>query len=423
MNLATQTVPAILGGPKAVTLDQKEAMRWPLLTADDEQAVIQVLRDGDLSLHRVTRELEEDYRQYFGVRHALAHCNGTAALLAAFFALGLQPGDEVLVPSATFWASVVPMLWLGAIPVFCESEFERLGIDPSDAARQITSRTRAIVVTHLWGMPAKMTELIALARRHNLKIVEDASHAQGAIWRDRSCGALGDISVFSLQSSKLAPAGEGGMLLTNDETLMERAICLGDIERIRELDTPAYRYAATSFGIKTRMAPLSAAVARVQLRRLEERNALRNDAFGYLSDRLEQLGFETFLPPPHIRRVYFEFVFRCRGALSALTRPQLVEALQAEGCAVSLPRYPLLHQQPLFTEGSFDRIARTQGNKPSYDPSALPRTTQVNNELLRLPGFPRASRQLMSQYAEAFEKVLAHAQPIAAHGSSDGIAF
>ena len=414
MNLATQTLPAILGGSKAVTLDQKEAMRWPLLTADDEQAVIQVLRDGDLSLHRVTRELEEDYRHYFGVRHALAHCNGTAALLAAFFALDLQPGDEVLVPSATFWASVVPMLWLGAIPVFCESEFDRLGIDPSDAARKITARTRAIVVTHLWGMPAKMTELMTLARQHNLKIVEDASHAQGAIWRDRSCGALGDISVFSLQSSKLAPAGEGGMLLTNDEALMERAICLGDIERIRELDTPAYRYAATSFGIKTRMAPLSAAVARVQLRRLEERNGLRNDAFGYLSQRLEQLGFETFLPPPHVRRVYFEFVFRCRGALSALTRSQLVEALQAEGCAVSLPRYPLLHQQPLFTEGSFDRIARTQANKPTYDPSALPQTTQVNNELLRLPGFPRASRQLMIQYAEAFEKVLAHAQPIAA---------
>ena len=107
MNLATQTLPAILGGSKSVTLDQEEAMRWPLITPDDEQAVIQVLRDGDLSLHRVTCVLEEDYRQYFGVRHALAHCNGTAALLAAFFALDLQAGDEVLVPSATFWAAVV----------------------------------------------------------------------------------------------------------------------------------------------------------------------------------------------------------------------------------------------------------------------------------------------------------------------------
>ena len=408
MSLSMQTKPAILGGSKSVTLDQSEAMQWPLLTAEDEHAVLKVLRDGDLSLHPVTRDLETDYREYFGSRYALAHCNGTAALLAAFFALDLQPGDEVLVPSATFWASVVPMLWVGATPVFCESEFERLGIDPVDAESKITPRTRAIVVTHLWGMPAKMSELIALARKHNLRIIEDASHAQGATWRDRPCGTLGDISVFSLQSSKLAPAGEGGMLLTNDEALMERAICLGDIERIRELNTPAYRFAATSFGVKTRMAPLSAAVAQVQLRRLAERNAQRNESFAYLSERLEKLGFETFLAPSHVQRVYFEFVFRCRSALASISRPQLVEALRAEGCEVSLPRYPLLHQQPLFTEGTFNKILRSE-NVPTYAPDALPRTAQVNEELLRMPAFPRASRELMDQYAEAFDKVILHA--------------
>jgi len=417
MNISTQTIPAILGGARAVSLDQHEALRWPLLTTEDEHAVLRVLRDGDLSLHPVTRELESDYCEYFGARYALAHCNGTAALLAAFFALDLQPGDEVLVPTATFWASVAPMLWTGAVPVFCESEFDRLGIDPVDAERKITPRTRAIVVTHLWGMPARMTELLALAKKHKLRIVEDASHAQGAVWRDRPCGTLGDVSVFSLQSSKLAPAGEGGMLLTNDPGLLERAICLGDIERIRELQTPALRFAATSFGIKTRMAPLSAAVAQVQLRHLEERNARRNEAFAYLSERLEKLGFETFLGPSHIRRVYFEFVFRCGKEMAGLSRGQLVEALRAEGCEVSLPRYPLLHQQPLFTEGAFERIARTGETPPRrYEPDALPRTVQVNEELLRLPAFPRASRQLMEQYAEAFEKVVTHAGAIAETG-------
>src|SRR5262245_56864740 len=215
--------PAILGGLKAVTIDGSVANRWPIIGPEEEQAVLEVLRHGDLSCHPVTKQLEEDYQNYFGVRHALAHCNGTAALLAAFFALDLQPGDEVLVPGATFWASVVPMLWVGAKPVFCESEFERLGLDPVDAERKIPPRTRAIVVTHLWGMPAKMTELIELARKHNLRIIEDASHAQGAFWRESPCGTLGDISVFSLQSSKLAPAGEGGILLTNDAALMERA--------------------------------------------------------------------------------------------------------------------------------------------------------------------------------------------------------
>src|SRR5256885_8248707 len=122
--------PAILGGTKAVTGDQEAANRWPIITAEDEQAVLDVLRSGELSCHPVTRELEADYRSMFGARHAVAHCNGTSALLAAFFAFNLQPGDEVLVPSATFWASVLPMLWLGPSPVFFESERERLRVAP-----------------------------------------------------------------------------------------------------------------------------------------------------------------------------------------------------------------------------------------------------------------------------------------------------
>jgi len=411
--------PAILGGPRAVTLDGSEANRWPILTAEDEAAVLDILRDGDLSLHPVTRRLEEDYRERFGVRHAVAHCNGTAALLAAFFALELQPGDEVLVPTATFWASVVPMLWVGAIPVFCESEPERLGLDPDDVERRIGTRTRAIVVVHLLGMPSRMTRLLEVARRHDLAVIEDASHAQGATWRSRPCGALGDISVISLQGGKLAPAGEGGMFMTNNDAYAERALCLGDMVRIAELQTPARRFAGTSFGIKTRMAPLSAAVARVQLRRLAERNARRNLNLAYLSEKLERLGLETFLPPPHIDRVYFEYMVRYDSARSGLPIDRLVAALVAEGCDVCHPQYPLLHQQPLFTEGHFARIARLTDRPgitlPVYRPDALPRTEAANLTLLRLPTFPSADTALLDQYADAFDKVLSNAEAITAH--------
>ena len=194
VNVTTADLPAILGGDPAVTLDQKAANRWPVLTAEDERAVIQILRDGDISTHPVIRQLEQDYREFSGLPYALAHCNGTSALMAAFWAIGLQPGDEVLVPSATFWASVLPLVWLGAVPVFCESEPERLGLDPADMEKRITARTKAIVVVHLWGMPSKMTEIKALAQKHDLKIVEDASHAQGVSWRGQPsaciCSAL-----------------------------------------------------------------------------------------------------------------------------------------------------------------------------------------------------------------------------------------
>lgn len=408
--------PALLGGPPAVTLDASEANRWPILTAEDEEAVCAVLRDGNLSLHPVTRQLEDDYRELIGMPHALAHCNGTAALLAAFFALDLQPGDEVLVPSATFWASVVPMLWLGAIPVFCESEPRRLGLDPDDVERKITPRTRAMVIVHLWGMPCRMTRLRAIAEAHDLRIIEDASHALGASWRDRPCGSFGDISVFSLQGDKLAPAGEGGIFLTRDDAYMERATCMGDIMRILEIQGPARRFAGTSFGIKTRMAPLCAAVARTQLRSLPERMAQRTRNLVYLSERLEELGFDTYLAPPHVERVYFEFIVRYDEQRCGLPIDVLVKALQAEGCSIDAPRYPLVHQQPLFTEGRFADIARIDGRPdievPQYRPDALPVTESVNRELLRLPTFSRAETELLDQYADAFEKVLSNSESI-----------
>jgi len=390
-------------------LDQAEANRWPLFTQEDEAAVLAVIRDGDLSTHRVTRELEDDYKAYFGAKHALAHCNGTAALLASFFAIDLKPGDEVIVPSATWWASAVPMMWLGAVPVFAESEPQRMGLDPDDVERRITARTRAIVVVHLWGMPSCMTELLAIARRHNLKVIEDASHAHGARWRGKLCGMLGDIGVFSLQGHKLAPAGEGGMLLTNDDALMERATLLGDVVRIWELPTPARRFAATSFGIKTRMSPLNAAVARVQLRHLNERNARRNANLEYLSAHLEAMGFDTFLPPSHVERVYFEFLVRVNPARVGKSAGELIEALQREGCDVQHPRYPLLHQQPFFTEAAFSAILRLPEGMPApvYKADALPRTSAMNDQLLRLPSFPSAGRELLDQYVAAFRKVLA----------------
>ncbi|HET6267170.1 MAG TPA: DegT/DnrJ/EryC1/StrS family aminotransferase [Acidobacteriota bacterium] len=388
-------------------VDLAVANRWPMLTTEDEEAVLEVIRDGDLSCHRVTRQLEEDYREFFGMKHALAHCNGTAAMLASFFAAGLETGDEVLVPSATFWASVVPMLWTGAIPVFCESELDQLGLDPEDVERRVTPRTRAIVVVHLWGMPSKMSELMRIARRHNLLVIEDASHAHGALYMDKRCGTFGDVSVFSLQSSKLAPAGEGGMLMTNSDQIYEQAICLGDMMRVLELESPAKRFYGTTFGVKTRMAPLSAAIGRVQFARMQERNDKRNANLIYLSHQLEALGFDTFLAPQGIQRVYFEYLIRRRPGRISVQRDELIGALRGEGCDVSAPRYPLLHQQPLFREGQYMRIARPLPDTilPDYR-AALPQTEKGMEELIRLPAFPAANRDHLDSYVDAFERVV-----------------
>ncbi len=386
-----------------VTHPQDALLQWPRFEPEDEAALARILRDGNVSTHPVIGELEAAFAQWNGRRHAVAHGNGTMALLAAFHALDLEPGDEILVPTATFWASVVPMLWCGLVPVFCESEAETLGLDPADLEARLTPRTKAIVIVHLWGLPCKVEALLAFARRHGLKVIEDASHAHGASVDGVPCGRFGDVSVFSLQGDKLVPAGEGGVLLTDDAELHERVITLGDITRIYRLPSAARRFAATSFGLKTRIAPLSAALGLQLLGRLEATNAVRGRHHEWLSARLEALGFDTFLPPAGTKRVYFEWIIRHRDERVNLDR--LLPELQALGCRVSLPRYPLLHEQPFFTEGHESAIARFPVRER---PASFPATAAANGRLLRLPNFSQPGAEpLLEQYAEAFEAAMA----------------
>jgi|TARA_B100000959_G_C14978613_1_gene622536 dTDP-4-amino-4,6-dideoxygalactose transaminase len=415
MTTVTQ-LPAILGGEQAVTLDQTEATRWPLIDNQDEQAVLDVLRSGNLSLHPIVEELENNYKERTQRQFALTHNNGTSAILAGLHSIGVQPFDEVIVPSATWWSSVMPVLHCGGVPVFAELEPTCLGLDPDDVERKITEKTKAIVVVHLFGMPSKMDELVAVAKKHNLKILEDASHAHGAIYKGKPIGSFGDVSIFSMQGNKLCPSGEGGILLCDDQEIWESAVRLGHYERLINLESNNKYFAATGFGFKFRMAPMAAALATSQLSRMDERNAKRNKNCVYLSNKLEALGIETFLAPEDVNRVYFEFLVRYDESKTGLPINDLVKALQVEGAHVAAPRYPLLHQQPVFTHDVWSKIARLPATEDNpihqYDPTDLPNTTLGNGSLLKLPAFPSANKDLLDQYSNAFEKVLAHANDI-----------
>ena len=405
-------LPAILGGEQAVTLDQEIANAWPIITEQDEQAVLDVLRSGNLSLHPIVGELEEDYKKLTGRQFALTHNNGTSAILAGLHAIGIQPFDEVIVPSATWWSSVMPVLHCGGVPVFAELESCCLGLDPEDVESKITDKTKAIVVVHLFGVPSKLDELVAIAKKHNLKILEDASHAHGATYKGRPIGSFGDVSIFSMQGNKLCPSGEGGILLCDDQETFESALRLGHYERLLNLESQNKYFAATGFGFKFRMAPMAAALAHSQLKKMPERNALRNKNCAYLSRKLETLGIETFLSTDDFSRVYFEFLVRYDENKSGLPIADLAKALQAEGALVSAPRYPLLHQQPVFTQNVWSKIARLPATKENpihvYDSADLPKTILGNGTLLKLPSFPSADEALLDQYFLAFEKVLEH---------------
>ncbi len=409
-------LPAILGGEQAVTLDQEIANAWPIITEQDEQAVLDVLRSGNLSLHPIVGELEEDYKKLTGRQFALTHNNGTSAILAGLHAIGIQPFDEVIVPSATWWSSVMPVLHCGGVPVFAELESCCLGLDPEDVESKITDKTKAIVVVHLFGVPSKLDELVAIAKKHNLKILEDASHAHGATYKGKPIGSFGDVSIFSMQGNKLCPSGEGGILLCDDQETFESALRLGHYERLLNLKSQNKYFAATGFGFKFRMAPMAAALAHSQLKKMPERNALRNKNCAYLSRKLETLGIETFLSTDDFSRVYFEFLVRYDENKSGLPIADLAKALQAEGALVSAPRYPLLHQQLVFTQNVWSKIARLPATKENpihvYDSADLPKTILGNGTLLKLPSFPSADEALLDQYFLAFEKVLEHTNDI-----------
>ena len=405
--------PAILGGDPVVTGEHGVNCLWPIIENDDITAVSKVLMDGDISTHPIRYELEAAYAQKFERQYAVSHNNGTSALFAAFFACGLDPEDEVLVTSATWWSSVLPMLWLGAVPVFCECETENFGISVADMIAKLTNKTIAIVVVHLWGMPSKMDEIQQFAKEHDLKVIEDASHAHGAAINGKPCGSFGDVSVFSLQGDKLSPAGEGGMLLTDNYDIYEKVLCFGDVTRIYQLDTPAQRFAATSFGNKTRMAPLSAAVGLSQLKKLDKNNKRRNDNIEYVSKHLEDMGFNTYLGCKKYHRTYFEYLIKWTPECG-LAQETFVQAVCAEGAQISSPRYPLVHQQPFFLEGLWNQVARLDNGLSQYNYSdvSLPNTEKEGQLMIRLPHFSTASREFLDQYVAAFRKVQVHAEEI-----------
>jgi perosamine synthetase len=359
-------------------------------------------------------------------RIALAHNNGTGAIHAAMHAFDIQPGDEVIVPSATWWASVMPILHMGGVPVFAEAEDECFGLDPEDVEARITERTKAIVVVHLFGMPSKMDELNAVAKKHDLKVLEDASHAHGAIYKGKKVGTLSDIAVFSMQANKLVPSAEGGVLLTRDADLWEKALRYGHYERLIPMkESPNRMFAATGFGHKFRMSPLSAAFARSQFASPQRAQSpaqreLHRRLVG-AAGRVRAASTRRSGASEGIERVYFEFLDP--GTIPSKTGlpvGDLARALQAEGALVGAPRYPLLHQQPMFTHGMWATLARLVGTPfadRTYDPMDLPKTMMGNATLLKLPNFPNADAALIDQYAQAFAKVIKHADDLPREGT------
>jgi 8-amino-3,8-dideoxy-alpha-D-manno-octulosonate transaminase len=248
-----------------------------MLNEEEVQEVLAVIKSRSLSrdygpdrLDMVSR-FEQEFASKMGSSYALAVTSGTAALKVALVAAGVGPGDEVIVPAVTFIATPGSVVILGAVPIFCEVD-ESMTMDPDDLESKITSRTRAIFPVHLWGTPCKMDRIMEVARKHDLKVIEDCAQSTGATYQGRPIGTLGDLGAFSMQFGKIITSGEGGVLVTEDAELYERAVRYHDQGSFREKTRfPGFTPKLDPFvGENFRVGELTGAVALIQLRKIDQ---------------------------------------------------------------------------------------------------------------------------------------------------------
>jgi perosamine synthetase len=404
---------ALLGGAPTVT--EPTDFVWPPITPADIRAVTALLERGELSYYGREGEveaLENAFGAYIGVPFTLACSSGTAALHSAFFGLGLGAGDEVIAPTFTFLSTVMPLFVVNAVPVLVDCEPDTGNIDPARIEAAITPRTKAVVIVHVNGHACDMEPIVDLCRRRNLRLVEDASHAHGAMWNDVKVGSFGDVSVFSLQGAKLTAAGQGGLMLTADREIFERAVLLGHFRNRSFDDVTSDEYqpfGTTGYGLNYRMHPLAAALARRQLEDLDTYIDGREANLGLLSEGLATVaGVDPPARRPYAtRHPWFNYKpLYDADALDGLARRLYIEALRAEGAPVGDSTSVPLHCEHLFQVG--DDRSRTYGrhlNRRVYAAGDLPNAETYAERALRIPTYTEPRTRLITQIVDAFEKV------------------
>jgi perosamine synthetase len=329
------------------------SMSLPDLDDTDVQAVVGVLRSGRLALGPQTAEFERSIARYVGVEHAVAVSSGTAALHLVAKALGIGARDEVLVPSFTFAASVNAFLYEGATPVFVDIEPDTYNLDPQALERKITPRTKAIMAVDVFGHPAEWEQILSIAARHGLKVIDDSCEALGAEFKGRKLGGLGDAAAFAFYPNKQITTGEGGMILTNNSKVASLCRSLGNQGRAEmnswlEHERMGYNY---------RIDEMSAALGLSQLKRIETFLQKRERVADSYTERLRKLDWVR--PPlvkPYVRMSWFVYVVTLAEGLK---RDRVMQRMEARGVPVRGYFSPV-HLQPYI----LDRFGSSAGDLP-----------------------------------------------------------
>lgn len=424
---------AISGGTPI--LKREDYKNWPVITDDDRKLVNQVLDSGIVAGGTAPQvvALEKEWAEFIGAKHCLTTCSGTAALHMALAAVDVGPGAEVLVPAYTFLATASCVIHQMAIPVFVDIEPKTYTIDPTKIEAAITERTKAIMPVHIQGCPADMDPIIEIAKKHNLHIIEDACQAHGAIYKGRMCGTIGIAGAFSLNNLKNLCGGEGGLFVTDDEDVLKK----GDLVRYfgDEADEKTLRqkYNSSILGYMYRNHELPAALARGQLKHLNEHNATRIRNAEYLSGELAKIpGVIPPHCPPDYKHVYWFFAVRFDPQAAGIDadpirfRVAVEKALFKEGVLVGQWQNMPVLAQDVFQSmiGIGDRypwaINEAKGVTYKYDVADFPVAKMLCDTYTNVHSIhPPNDLVLNEKVVAGFHKVFANLDEVMDHADDD----
>ena len=417
---------AINGGSKAIVDDLDPVIHWPLVDDEIIAAVSDVLKAGSMSGSDITKQFEKAYAEWNGVEYGLGVCNGTAGLLEAFWACGIGAGDEVIAPSITYWASVAGILSLGAAVNFADIDPVNLCIDPADIEHRIGPGTKAIITVNYCGNMCDYDRISAIAKKHNLYVIEDNSHSHGALYKGRMAGSLGDISPASLMSGKAFAIGEAGIVLTHHRDLFERCVAFGHYERTgvaSNFNTAAQYITDPALqvfsglpigGVNHRMNQTCAAMGLIQLKRYPEQMAEMTRAVNYIADRIDEIpGIHTYRPEPGSGTTmggwYTPKAAYDASKMKGVPAGKFQQACIAEGLTIAWVNKPLhlhsfFHELDFFHQGKPTAVAFGQRDV-RQGPGSLPVAESIHEKVIGLPNVKRLNRPLLDQIVNVYYKV------------------
>jgi len=420
MTKETKGILALYGGEKIVTINDPH-FNWPIIGQDETEAVLKQLKKAEVSYYRcsgIIEQFENEFAEFHNTKYAISTSSGSSALHAAFFSLGLPIGSEVIAPAYTHLGTVFPMLHVGLVPILCDIEEQTGNIDTEKIKFKISENTRAIVVTHQYGHICNMQQINKIAEKYNLFVIEDCSHAHGSRLNNQLAGTFGDIACFSLQSHKVVVAGEGGILITGNKKLADRASLFGHFRQEREYTSEENKmFVESGYGLKNRLHPLAATLAQVQFKKLDETIKGRKENYNYFINELKNVrGLKPLLTHSEADRGgFFRFVFRyIASELERLPIEKYIEALKAEGVSTVSPgslakpiHYFNFFQNfdngfyPIF----FEPITGQDKAKLIYKMGDFPKAEEFSANTLQFPAFTLPSFEIIDQYILAMQKV------------------